>query len=65
MGVHVASSQITLVKTRWLASEWHNFHILTLIDVIISSLERYLCVEFEKKKCFPKGEKHYPQKKII
>jgi hypothetical protein len=45
MGADMASSRIMVVKTGRSTSEWHNFCIQTLIEVILASLERYLCVE--------------------
>ena len=45
-GADTTSSQTIGVKTRRSTSEWHKFFIQTLIDVILTSLEIFLCVDY-------------------
>src|SRR5699024_7111423 len=49
MRASMASSPIIVVKTKQLTFEWKLFCIQTLIGVLLALLERYLCVEYEKK----------------
>ena len=43
-------------------SEWNNFFIQNFIEVILASLENYICVEYEKKNWCTDVSKFHPKK---